>query len=143
MDQESSVTGPIPAHGQSSRRPRQLWNHVYEKHVFSEQELLLLKAPERRKVYVASLESHINRLHEQLKTMGIWPVPFEKLDEYYGLNSKIAKSMVTGLQQDVASANWTLAGIDHKMKQHGNPNEVATGFAKTACKAESLSDSET
>lgn len=48
-------------------------------------------APNRRSIYVASLEAHVDSLHAQLLTLGLYPVPFEKLERYRGLNSKTAK----------------------------------------------------
>lgn len=48
-------------------------------------------APHRRTIYTASLEAHVDRLHAQLISVGFYPVPFEKLDPFKGLNSKTAK----------------------------------------------------
>ena len=48
-------------------------------------------APHRRTIYIASLEAHIDRLHAQLLSMGLYPIPFDKLEPYRGLNSKTAK----------------------------------------------------
>lgn len=48
-------------------------------------------APHRRTIYIASLEAHVDRLHAQLLSMGLYPIPFEKLEPYKGLNSKTAK----------------------------------------------------
>lgn len=48
-------------------------------------------APHRRTIYMASLEAHVDRLHAQLLSIGLYPIPFEKLEPYRGLNSKTAK----------------------------------------------------
>lgn len=48
-------------------------------------------APHRRTIYIASLEAHVDRLHGQLLAMGLYPIPFDKLEPYKGLNSKTAK----------------------------------------------------
>lgn len=48
-------------------------------------------APHRRTIYIASLEAHIDRLHNQLLGIGLYPIPFERLEPYRGLNSKTAK----------------------------------------------------
>lgn len=48
-------------------------------------------APHRRTIYIASLEAHIDRLHNQLLSIGLYPIPFERLEPYRGLNSKTAK----------------------------------------------------
>lgn len=48
-------------------------------------------APHRRTIYIASLEAHVDRLHAQLLSIGLYPIPFEKLEPYRGLNSKTAK----------------------------------------------------
>ncbi|KAN0100679.1 hypothetical protein V8E55_000663 [Tylopilus felleus] len=79
---------------------RKIWNHVLEKQLFSPQELSTMGAPHRRTIYIASLEAHIDRLHNQLLGIGLYPIPFERLEPYRGLNSKTAKSMVAGLQHD-------------------------------------------
>lgn len=48
-------------------------------------------APHRRTIYIASLEAHIDRLHNHLLSFGLYPVPFSRLEPYRGLNSKTAK----------------------------------------------------
>lgn len=48
-------------------------------------------APQRRTIYTASLEAHIDKLHAQLLSYALFPVPFEKLDCFRGLNTKTAK----------------------------------------------------
>jgi hypothetical protein len=48
-------------------------------------------APHRRTIYIASLEAHIDRLHNQLLGIGLYPIPFQRLEPYRGLNSKTAK----------------------------------------------------
>lgn len=88
---------------------RKIWNHVLEKQLFSPQELSVLHsftstyspihfafrstmgAPHRRTIYIASLEAHIDRLHNQLLGIGLYPIPFQRLEPYRGLNSKTAK----------------------------------------------------
>lgn len=64
-------------------------------------------APNRRSIYVASLEAHVDNLHAQLLTLGLYPVPFEKLEPYKGLNSKTAKVRPT-LTVNVARSSITL-----------------------------------
>lgn len=48
-------------------------------------------APQRRTIYTASLEAHVDRLHEQLLSLELFPVPFQTLECFKGLNSKTAK----------------------------------------------------
>jgi hypothetical protein len=48
-------------------------------------------APHRRTIYIATLEAHIDRLHSQLLAIGLYPVPFERLEPFKGLNCKTAK----------------------------------------------------
>ena len=48
-------------------------------------------APHRRMIYTASLEAHVDRLHDQLASYSLAPVPPEKLEPYRGLNAKTAK----------------------------------------------------
>ncbi|KAJ7070968.1 hypothetical protein C8F01DRAFT_1244643 [Mycena amicta] len=59
------------------RKPRKQWNHAFETKVFSEQELNNMNATDRRPIYVASMQEHIDLLHSQLQRFaGIhWPVP--------------------------------------------------------------------
>ena len=54
-------------------------------------------APHRRTIYIASLEAHVDRLHAQLLSIGLYPIPFDKLEPYRGLNSKTAKVRRTRL----------------------------------------------
>ncbi len=92
---------------------RKMWNHTLEKLVFTPQEMYVhssiprpvrimtfrfplshrstMGAPHRRTIYTASLEAHIDRLHDQLLSCSLAPVPFEKLEPYRGLNAKTAK----------------------------------------------------
>ncbi|KAG7449577.1 uncharacterized protein BT62DRAFT_928290 [Guyanagaster necrorhizus] len=70
---------------------RKAWIHVFENAIFTNDEISNELAPQRRKVYVSSLEAHIDALHDQLLRMGWWPVPAKELERHKGLNSKTAK----------------------------------------------------
>lgn len=106
---------------------RKIWNHALEKFFFTPYELSVpfhlhftpvalslslysstLGAPQRRTVYIASLEAHIDKLHSRLiewaititslifnsnhhSSIGFFPVKFSELDPFKGLNSKTAK----------------------------------------------------
>lgn len=48
-------------------------------------------APHRRTIYTASLEAHVDKLHKQLLDYSYYPVPFERLEKFRGLNIKTAK----------------------------------------------------
>ncbi|KAK0212574.1 hypothetical protein DFS33DRAFT_1282720 [Desarmillaria ectypa] len=84
-----------------ARKRRKAWNHVLEKAIFTSDEISNESAPQRRKVYVSSLEAHIDALHDQLFRMGLWPVFTKELERHMGLNSKTAKSMVATLHHKV------------------------------------------
>ncbi|KIP12442.1 hypothetical protein PHLGIDRAFT_38524, partial [Phlebiopsis gigantea 11061_1 CR5-6] len=83
-----------------SAKRRKMWNHALEKSLFTPEEIANMGAPNRRAIYTASLEHHIDRLHAQMLVLGIYPVPLKALDQYRGMNSKTAKSMVAGLHKD-------------------------------------------
>lgn len=88
---------------------RKIWNHALEKSVFSAHEMYVdivnsyvnrftgnrdratMGAPHRRTIYIATLEAHIDCLHAQLLAIGLYPVPFERLEPFKGLNCKTAK----------------------------------------------------
>ncbi|KJA29165.1 hypothetical protein HYPSUDRAFT_93392, partial [Hypholoma sublateritium FD-334 SS-4] len=91
---------------------RKIWNHALEKSIFDPTQLSSIGAPQRRKIYTASLEAHIDRLHAQLLDLGWWPVAFETLDPFKGLNSKTAKSMVSGLQHDASVSKLKLLEME-------------------------------
>ncbi|RDB28767.1 Zinc/cadmium resistance protein [Hypsizygus marmoreus] len=91
---------------------RKIWNHALEKSLFSPYELSTIGAPHRRTIYISSLEAHIDRLHAQLLDIGFWPVAFNELDPYKGLNSKTAKSIVAGLQHDASIAKLKLLELE-------------------------------
>lgn len=74
-----------------SAKRRKMWNHALEKSLFTPEEIATLGAPNRRAIYIASLEKHVDELHAQLIELGLYPVPFEALEPYTGLNSKTAK----------------------------------------------------
>lgn len=87
-------------------------------------------APTRRTIYTATLEAHIDRLHEQLLEYSLAPVPLEKLEPYRGLNAKTCKvrltsflclahrltprsqSMVSGLHHDAVEIKLKILEID-------------------------------
>ncbi|CAL1695394.1 unnamed protein product [Somion occarium] len=83
-----------------STKRRKMWNHALEKSIFTPQELSNMSAPNRRTIYTATLENHVEQLHQQLLDAQLYPIPIEELEQYRGLNSKTAKSMVAGLQKD-------------------------------------------
>ncbi|GBE89225.1 hypothetical protein SCP_1502330 [Sparassis crispa] len=84
---------------------RKVWSHALEKALFTPEEICTMGAPHRRTIYTASLEAHIDRLHHQLLDYSLFPIPFEKLESFRGLDSRTAKSMIAGLQHD-ASELW-------------------------------------
>ncbi|KAJ7038128.1 hypothetical protein C8F04DRAFT_1256156 [Mycena alexandri] len=96
-----------------TKYPRRLWNHALEKPLFSGLELTTLGVPQRRPIYVASLEAHIDRMHTQLLSLGseYYPVPLPELDSFIGLNSKTCKGMIAGLQNDLAFARDRLLDL--------------------------------
>ncbi|KAF7784375.1 hypothetical protein Agabi119p4_540 [Agaricus bisporus var. burnettii] len=91
---------------------RRIWNHALEKLIFSPYELSILGAPHRRTIYLASLEAHIDRIHAQLSDVGCCPVSVAELEPFRGLNSKTAKSMVSGLQHEVSVAKLKLLELE-------------------------------
>ncbi|KAI0778539.1 hypothetical protein BD413DRAFT_466061 [Trametes elegans] len=97
-------------HGAGKRR--KMWNHALEKMLFTPQEISTMGAPHRRTIYTASLEAHVDRLHEQLLGLALFPVPFEKLEPYRGLNSKTAKSMVSGLHHDASELKLKILELE-------------------------------
>ncbi|KAL0951100.1 hypothetical protein HGRIS_007837 [Hohenbuehelia grisea] len=94
---------------------RKIWPHTLEKSIFTPYELSTLGAPQRRTIYIASLEAHIDQLHNQLLQLGFWPVAFHELDPYKGLNSKTAKSMVAGLQHDTAQTKLKILELERSV----------------------------
>ncbi|KAI0660433.1 hypothetical protein C8Q70DRAFT_975497 [Cubamyces menziesii] len=97
---------------QGAGKRRKMWNHALEKMLFTPQEISTMGAPHRRTIYTASLEAHVDRLHEQLLSISLFPVPFEKLEPYRGLNSKTAKSMVSGLHHDAAELKLRILELE-------------------------------
>jgi len=47
-----------------------------------------MKAQDRRKIYVSSLEAHVDALHAQLLERKLYPVSFERLEKIHGVRSK-------------------------------------------------------
>ncbi|KAK0486079.1 hypothetical protein IW261DRAFT_776277 [Armillaria novae-zelandiae] len=84
-----------------ARKRRKAWDHVLEKAIFTSDEIFNESAPKRRKVYVSSLEAHVDALHDQLLQLGLWPVPAKELERLRGLNCRTAKSMVAKLHHNV------------------------------------------
>ncbi|KAJ7110146.1 hypothetical protein C8R44DRAFT_884140 [Mycena epipterygia] len=90
--------------------PRKAWNHALEKPLFNFLELTTLGAPQRRPIYIASLEAHIDRLHTQLLSLGpdLYPVDLKELDALKGLNAKICKGLLAGFHYDISLAQGRL-----------------------------------
>ncbi|KAI0304879.1 hypothetical protein BC826DRAFT_978739 [Russula brevipes] len=103
---------------------RKIWNHALEKSVFSAHEIATMGAPHRRTIYIATLEAHIDCLHSQLLAIGLYPVPFERLEPFKGLNCKTAKSMVAGLQHDASHVKMKLLELERA--NHGLRNILKT-----------------
>ncbi|KAI0704941.1 hypothetical protein BC835DRAFT_1261947, partial [Cytidiella melzeri] len=95
---------------------RKMWEHALEKNFFTPEEIVSIGAPVRRTIYTASLEAHIEKLHGQLKAIGLAPVPPHKLEPYRGLNSRTAKSMVAGLHRDLTAMKSKLAAIEREVR---------------------------
>ena len=112
---------------------RKMWNHALEKSLFTPEEIATLGAPNRRAIYTASLENHVDRLHNQLLELGLYPVAFETLEPYRGLNSKTAKvstdsqiraffsdisaqSMVAGLHKDACDMKTKLMELERAVR---------------------------
>ncbi|KAJ7706107.1 hypothetical protein B0H17DRAFT_1192644 [Mycena rosella] len=51
---------------QKDKTGRRMWTHALEKPLFNILELTTLGQTQRRPIYIASLEAHIDRLHAQL-----------------------------------------------------------------------------
>ncbi|PPQ97602.1 hypothetical protein CVT26_002401 [Gymnopilus dilepis] len=109
-----------------NKRKRRNWTHKWEKLLFSEEEirdahgLILnrssLPAPQRRPIYICSLEAHIDHLHAQLEQLGIWPAPPEDVLQCSGMNSKSAKSAIGTLSFDISSLDKSIQDIEIKNK---------------------------
>ncbi|KAH9944082.1 uncharacterized protein BXZ73DRAFT_6293, partial [Epithele typhae] len=99
---------------QGTGKRRKMWNHALEKSLFSPQEISSMGAPHRRTIYAASLEAHIDRLHEQLNQCGdsFQAASGAELRPYHGLNAKTAKSMVSGLHHDWQDIKMMLLELD-------------------------------
>ncbi|KAF4606743.1 hypothetical protein EYR38_000797 [Pleurotus pulmonarius] len=114
-NKKASVSVPHPyarIYAKKDAKRRRIWNHALEKSVFSPLQLSTVGAQDRRPIYVASLEAHIDRLHEQLKSIGCYPVREDQLAPYIGLHSKVAKSMVSSLQHDISQTNLKLLELE-------------------------------
>ncbi|KAG6878382.1 hypothetical protein C0993_007564 [Termitomyces sp. T159_Od127] len=108
---------------------RKIWNHALEKSLFTPYEISTIGAPQRRTIYIASLEAHIDKLHAQLLEIGYWPVPMEELKPYHGLNSKTAKSIVSGLQHDASVARLKMLELERANKSLGDSLRLETPSA--------------
>ncbi|KAF4572878.1 hypothetical protein EYR36_007388 [Pleurotus pulmonarius] len=114
-NKKASVSVPHPyarIYAKKDAKRRRIWNHALEKSVFSPLQLSTVGAQDRRPIYVASLEAHIDRLHEQLKSIACYPVREDQLAPYIGLHSKVAKSMVSSLQHDISQTNLKLLELE-------------------------------
>ncbi|KAH9847361.1 hypothetical protein C2E23DRAFT_742065 [Lenzites betulinus] len=97
---------------QGAGKRRKMWNHALEKMLFTPQEISTMGAPHRRTIYTASLEAHVDLLHEQFMSLPDFPVRPEQLEPYIGLNSKTAKSMVSGLHHDATELKLKIREVE-------------------------------
>ncbi|KAI0830668.1 hypothetical protein BC628DRAFT_1416192 [Trametes gibbosa] len=111
---------------QGAGKRRKMWNHALEKMLFTPQEISTMGAPHRRTIYTASLEAHVDLLHEQFMNLPDFPVRPEQLEPYIGLNSKTAKSMVSGLHHDVTELKLKIREVE---RANRNLEERLTSFA--------------
>ncbi|KAJ6519896.1 hypothetical protein C8R45DRAFT_39956 [Mycena sanguinolenta] len=91
---------------------RKIWSHAFEKSLFNVMELTNMGVTHRRPIYVASLEAHIDRLHIQLRGLGMqfFPVTSEELGsaQLKGLHATTCKGMVSSLHHDIMQAHGRL-----------------------------------
>ncbi|KAJ6604721.1 hypothetical protein DFH09DRAFT_319440 [Mycena vulgaris] len=101
------------------KTPRRIWNHALEKPLFNQLELTILGQTQRRPIYIASLEAHIDRLHAQLSGLGpqFYPVAEKELESLKGLNMKTCKGMVAGLQNDISHARERLLELQRSNEE--------------------------
>ncbi|KAJ7783860.1 hypothetical protein DFH07DRAFT_727693 [Mycena maculata] len=83
--------------------PRKVWHHALEKPLFTMLELTTLGTPQRRPIYQASLEAHIDSLGPDF-----FPVDLKELEPLKGLHAKTCKGMVVGLHHDIWEAHERL-----------------------------------
>ncbi|RDX43286.1 hypothetical protein OH76DRAFT_1361381 [Lentinus brumalis] len=88
---------------------RKAWKFALEKLVFTSQEIAAIHTPLRRRIYRASLEAHIEQLHEQLPSDFLTPVEFLPCCEF---NDRIPRSMLAGLQHDAQEIKLILLELE-------------------------------
>ncbi|KAJ7597104.1 hypothetical protein C8J56DRAFT_1107399 [Mycena floridula] len=91
---------------------RRIWSLSLEKSIFSAFEISTMGALQRRSIYTASLEAHIDKLHSQLLNLGFSTVPLEELEQFKGLSSKRAKGMVSNLQHQLSVSQVKLLELE-------------------------------
>ncbi|KAJ6610064.1 hypothetical protein B0H10DRAFT_1812431 [Mycena sp. CBHHK59/15] len=92
-----------------AKTPRKMWPHALEKLCSTIRSCATtLGVSNRRPIYQASLEAHIDRLHAFVLNPDFYPVTVAELDQFKGLNTKTCKTMVAGLQHDVTMAHEKL-----------------------------------
>lgn len=86
-----------------------------------------MKAPQRRPIYIASLEAHIDALHAELLKVNLAPVNLQDVDLWAGLNSKIAK---VSSPDNASAAILTVFFTEPRRRSTTRylPNEVKVGF---------------
>jgi hypothetical protein len=78
-----------------------------------------MKAQERRKIYISSLEEHIDALHNQVLSYSLFPVPFERLERMRGINSQTTIVSAEMSFMNLFDENSILVGDDrcHSARQ--------------------------
>ncbi|EIW77179.1 hypothetical protein CONPUDRAFT_62316 [Coniophora puteana RWD-64-598 SS2] len=105
----------LDARKDRSERHRKIWNHVHEKRIFSPEDILSISTPDRRVIYFASLEAHVDRVHNRMLELGYFPVLPKRLEPYSGINDKIVKGMVAGLQYEAYQMSLKIRELDRSV----------------------------
>lgn len=131
-------------------KKRRQWTHALEHHIFTREELRValpplrltsmadrrgcflfgrskMRAAQRRRIYISSLEAHIDRLHNQLIGIGLYPVPFADLVPFKGMSAAAAKPMLAGLQQDVQQVRSKQTEIERAVSSISRAETLAAG----------------
>ncbi|KAI0722466.1 hypothetical protein C8Q76DRAFT_615938 [Earliella scabrosa] len=97
---------------------RNLWNHRLERRIFSAEEIARISAPHRRATYMTALEAHIDNLHFQLQeTLSMYPASEDALQTYHGMSSRLARSMIAGLQHDISKTRLEILELERAVRR--------------------------
>ncbi|KAI0715221.1 hypothetical protein C8Q76DRAFT_587585, partial [Earliella scabrosa] len=99
----------------ASERRHINWNLLFEKLIFTPEEIQSMSGPAKRAIYKATLEAYADNLLIQARKQGLALASEEELDVFRGLNGKTARAMISAMQHDRVKLEHDIAHLNKEV----------------------------